>query len=153
MSPYCTSNRWVAWRKKCGKHPSSSPGSSLREIFSQFSSQLWDIFGIAVFVNHFRIKYVWSFMKPLKSRTSGWRCSKGMNSMFSSNGWTGKSKISPVVDFYRCYKPQISWIFWHSLHLHHTPQTNSGGQEFEFNLKWKEEITPQEPFEWGHQWW
>ena len=30
------------------------------------------------------------------------------------------------------YKPLISWISWHSLHLHHTPLRGSGGFSFNF---------------------
>ena len=33
------------------------------------------------------------------------------------------------------YKPLISWISWHSLHLHHTPLRGSGEFSFHFNFK------------------
>ena len=60
-----------------------------REIFEIFSrgSKYCDFSSITSISMYFGNVYVWSFMKPLKRRTSGWRCSKGMNSMFSSNGW------------------------------------------------------------------
>ena len=90
------------------------------------------------------------FIKPLKRRTSGWRCSKGMNSMFSSNGWiadfSGKcsdkiyiqsSYLEPVIINHgkvQMYQPLISWIFWHSRHLPHTPQKDSGGQTISFEI-------------------
>ena len=105
MSPYYTSNMWAAWQMKCGRHPSSSRGSSLKylQIFKywrgsslmkylKYFQYFHEEANIAIFCQLLPfqcilVMYVWSFMKPLKRRTSGWRCSKGMNSMFSSNGW------------------------------------------------------------------
>ena len=103
-----------------------------------------------MFSFHFLHQFYSCFIKPLKRRTSGWRCSKGMNSMFSSNGWiadfSGKcsdniyiqsSYLEPVIINHgkvQVYQPLISWIFWHSRHLPHTPQKDSGGQTISFEI-------------------